>query len=104
MEVMVVVMIVVALAAFFAGDLASLIPVYGWIAAAALGVAAGIAFLAADFILGKLSVAEEELAAAEKEATAARNAEAEARTLLVSRCPEQAATCLLRPSPCPGNR
>lgn len=90
----------VAAALAVAAYLASLIPVYGWIAAAVLGAAAAIAFLAADFILGQLSVAEQELGAAESNASKARNSEAEARTLLITKCPEQASACLARPSPC----
>lgn len=83
-----------------AAYLASLIPVYGWIAAAVLGAIAAAAFLAAMFIAGELSVADEELAAAERNAAAARTAEAEARSLLVTKCPGEAGACLSRPSPC----
>ncbi len=83
-----------------AAYLASLAPGYGWVVAIVLGAAAVVAFLAADFILGKLSAAGDELDAAEGNASKARNLEAEARTLLVKKCPDQANACLSLPSPC----
>lgn len=76
-----------------------LIPVYGAVIAIVLGAVGVIAFLAASFIIGKLSVVMKELNASERHASKARNSEAEARTLLVNKCPEQAVTCLLHPSP-----
>ena len=92
--------LVMATALGVAAYIASLIPLYGWIAAAILGVAAAAAFLAADFIAGKLTIADGELGAAEMNASKGRNSEAEARTLLITKCPEQSAACLSRPSPC----
>lgn len=90
----------IAAALATAAYLASLVPPFGWIAALVLAAAAVAAFLAADFIVGELSVAEEEVAVAERNAAGARNAESDARRLLLSKCPEQAGACLLRPSPC----
>lgn len=90
--------VAIALAASAAA--ATLIPVIGYVVAAVIAVAAAAAFIAAEFILGELTAAGSALTAAERQAAAAQQAEAEARTRLVQTCGDKAAACLSRPSPC----
>lgn len=90
----------VALALAAAAAAATLIPIIGYAVAIGLAAAAAVAVLAADFILGQLAAAGSALEQAERQAAAARQAEAEARTRLVLTCGDKAAACLSRPGPC----
>lgn len=90
-----------AAAAFTAAGIAALAGVFTAVTAVGFFIAAGIAAAAADFLLGMLLSANNDVTAKRDVASRARQAELEARGLLTGSCsPDAAASCFARPSPC----
>lgn len=84
-----------------AASLAALfIPIVGPMISAGFATIAAIAFTAFLGFAGAVNGASADLAAKTAIATTAMNREAEARILLLTKCPNEANACLATPSPC----
>lgn len=79
---------------------AMFIPIFGALIPSGFATAAAIAFTAFLGFVGAVNGASADLLKKNDVASICMNKEAEARQLLLTKCPEQASSCLATPSPC----
>jgi hypothetical protein len=79
---------------------AMFIPVLGPLISSGFATAAAIAFIAFLGFVGAVNGASADLLQKTAIVSTCMNKEAEARQLLLTKCPEQASACLATPSPC----